>query len=85
MNISEGNKYRFRDFSWEGNTLFEEDELNTSLDLSLGTIYNEEQFNKAVYERVQGLYMDRGYIYSNITPNITPVGGRLIGCTFYNC
>jgi outer membrane protein insertion porin family len=74
VTVSEGNQYRHRDFSWEGNTLFEDDELRAALDISSGTIFSEEQFNKAIYDRVQGLYMDRGYIYSNITPNITPVG-----------
>jgi len=74
MKIAEGNRYRHRNFTWEGNVLFEDNELKEALDINPGTVYSEEQFNKAVYERVQGLYMDRGYIYSNITPNVTPVG-----------
>ena len=28
----------------------------------------------AVFSRVQGLYLDRGYIYSRIEPQITPIG-----------
>ncbi|NOZ74730.1 MAG: BamA/TamA family outer membrane protein, partial [FCB group bacterium] len=35
---------------------------------------NEETFNLALFDRVQGLYMDRGYIYSQIQPQIIPVG-----------
>ena len=27
----------------------------------------------AVFSRVQGLYLDRGYIYSRVEPKITPV------------
>jgi outer membrane protein insertion porin family len=82
MVISEGNQYSHRNFTWEGNTLFEDNELKAALDISPGTKFSEEQFNKAIYERVQGLYMDRGYIYSNITPNITPVGADSLDVHF---
>ena len=55
-------------------TLFDESILNRSLGLLNGEVFSEEDFNKAVFDRVQGLYMDRGYIYSRIDPEITPVG-----------
>ena len=74
MKISEGPQYRYRKFSWEGNSLFTNEELNRAMDLAKGEKYNEEEFNLAVFERMHGLYMDRGYIYSNITPKFTPVG-----------
>ena len=37
-------------------------------------MYNGEEFDKAVNERVHALYMDRGYIYSTIKPLFTPIG-----------
>ena len=74
MKISEGPQYRYRNFSWEGNSLFTDEELNRAMDLDTGEKYNEEEFNLAVYERMQGLYMDRGYIYSNVIPKFTPIG-----------
>ena len=37
-------------------------------------MFHEENFNTAVYERVQSLYMNKGYIYSRIDPLITAVG-----------
>jgi outer membrane protein insertion porin family len=55
-------------------TLFDEEMLQRSLGLESGDRYSDEDFNLAVFDRVQGLYMDRGYIYSRIEPEITPVG-----------
>ena len=74
IKIAEGAKYKFRNFTWEGNTLYDGETLGRALGLKSGDTYNEEDFNKAVYERVQSLYMDRGYIYSQIEPLVTPVG-----------
>ncbi|GIT31977.1 MAG: hypothetical protein Ct9H300mP2_0560 [Candidatus Neomarinimicrobiota bacterium] len=48
--------------------------LSRALGLEKGDNYSQEDFEKAVYERMQNLYMDRGYIYSRIEPQITPVG-----------
>lgn len=74
IRINEGPQYSYRNFTWDGNSLYTEDELGRALDLSKGEKYNEEEFNIAVYERMHGLYMDRGYIYSNLTPKFTPIG-----------
>lgn len=74
LHINEGPQYHYRNFSWEGATLHSDEELSRALDLKKGDTYNEEEFNLAVFERMHGLYMDKGYIYSNISPRITPVG-----------
>jgi len=74
VTVDEGPQYKYRDFSWEGMTLFDEEMLQRSLGLESGDQYSDEEFNLAVFDRVQGLYMDRGYIYSRIEPEITPVG-----------
>ncbi len=73
IKVEEGPPYKYRDFSWEGMSLFTQRELNRALALDKGDIFNEEAFNMAVFSRVQGLYLDRGYIYSRIEPQITPV------------
>ena len=74
VTVDEGPQYKYRHFSWEGMTLFDEDMLQRSLGLESGDQYSDEDFNLALFDRVQGLYMDRGYIYSRIEPEITPVG-----------
>ena len=74
ISVDEGVQYKYRNFTWEGMTLFDETVLNRVLGLFEGDLFSEEDFNLAVFDRVQGLYMDRGYIYSRIEPAITPVG-----------
>ncbi len=71
--VNEGPKYKYRDFSWEGQSLYSEDILSRALGLKKGENYSEEDFTRAVYDRMQGLYMDKGYIYSRIEPEIIPV------------
>ena len=72
--VREGPMYKYRNFSWEGQTIYSEKILSRALGLEKGDKYSEEDFEKAVYERMQNLYMDRGYIYSRIEPQVTPVG-----------
>ena len=48
-------------------SLFNEEVLEKIL-LSLRGNNTEEDFNLGLYSRVQGLYLDRGYIYSRIDP-----------------
>ena len=55
-------------------TLFDEQVLQRALAIKKSEDYSEEDFNLAVYSRVQGLYLDRGYIYSRVEPQVTPVG-----------
>ncbi|NIA18655.1 MAG: outer membrane protein assembly factor BamA, partial [Simkaniaceae bacterium] len=74
IQVIEGPQYKFRNFTWEGYSLFTEKELARQLHIDKGDVYNEEEFNMAVFDQVQGLYMDRGYIYSQINPQIKPVG-----------
>ncbi len=74
LTVNEGPKYYYRNFSWDGNELYTDKQLNSALGISNGDAYNEEDLQKGLYERAQSLYMDKGYIYSNIIPEISPVG-----------
>ena len=40
----------------------------------LVTYYSKSEFEESVFQNVQSLYMDRGYLYSSIEPFFTPVG-----------
>ena len=82
LTVSEGELYKYRNFSWEGMSLFNEEVLEKNLALVKGEQYSEEDFNLGLYSRVQGLYLDRGYIYSRIDPQITPVGTDSIDIHF---
>ena len=82
INVDEGPKYKYRDFTWEGQSLYSEEILSRALGLTKGDNYSEESFSRAVYDRMQGLYMDKGYIYSRIDPEITPVGNDSLDVHF---
>ena len=74
LNVDEGNQYKFRNFSWEGNELYTTEILDGALNINQGDPYSQAGFEKAVFQDVQSLYMDRGYLYSSIEPYFTPVG-----------
>lgn len=82
LTVNEGPKYYYRNFSWDGNKLYTDKQLNSALGISKGEDYNEEDLQKGIYERAQSLYMDKGYIYSNIIPEISPVGKDSIDVHF---
>ncbi len=82
LTVNEGPKYYYRNFSWDGNELYTDEQLNSALGISNGEAYNEEDLQKGIYERAQSLYMDKGYIYSNIIPEISPVGKDSIDVHF---
>ena len=82
LNVDEGPKYKYRDFTWEGQSLYSEETLSRALGLTKGDNYSGESFSRAVYDRMQGLYMDKGYIYSRIDPEITPVGNDSLDVHF---
>jgi len=72
--VDEGKLYKYRNISFSGNTLYEDDILYAALGVNEGDVYNQEEFEKGMYERIQALYMDRGYLYFNINPMEVPVG-----------
>jgi outer membrane protein insertion porin family len=47
-----------------------------------GDYYNDEDLQKAVYDRINGAYMDRGYLFFQIIPLEVPVSEDEIDITF---
>lgn len=80
--VEEGIRYYFGDISWEGNELYKADLLAQYLDFQKGDVYNKEKVQKAVFERIGNLYYDSGYIYSQITPQETPIGKDTVNIQF---
>ena len=39
IDLEEGNKYKYRNFTWEGNSLYETDVLHQTLNLKIGDVY----------------------------------------------
>ena len=69
--ISEGRCYYFGNITWEGNTLFSDDELASLLEFKKGDVFSEEDYNTSRNEKLGGAYYDRGYIYAQIYPKET--------------
>jgi outer membrane protein insertion porin family len=74
INIEEGPKYFYRDFIFDGNQIAEQEELKRLLGIQSGDMFSKEQFDKSVYENMMSIYQDKGYIFSSVSPEITPSG-----------
>ena len=73
ISVDEGEKYYFRNISWSGNYLYNENQLNRILGVSKGDVYDLDLVNKKLNFNPNGadissLYMDDGYLFFNITP-----------------
>ena len=67
LNVDEGEKYKYRNFTWEGNTLYETEILDKALNLSSGDAFSQSGFDKAVFEEVQ-MGMSTGLALEGYTP-----------------
>jgi outer membrane protein insertion porin family len=82
INIEEGPKYYYKEFQFEGNQIAEEKELRRLLSIEKGDIYSKERFDKSVFENMMSIYQDKGYIFSSVKPEITPVGNDSLDIKF---
>ncbi len=80
--VEEGQQYYFGDITWEGNELFEVEQLELLLDFKKGDVYNKEKLDKAVFEKVGNVYYDTGYIFARIEPQEKPVGKDTVDIHF---
>lgn len=74
IKIEEGPKYYYRNFEFDGNQIAERAELERLLGIKEGDVFSKEQFDKSVFENMMSVYQDRGYIFSNVSPEIIPYG-----------
>jgi outer membrane protein insertion porin family len=82
MNINEGPRYKYRDIKFTGNTIYTDEQLHRLLGIKPGDYYNDEVLQKAIYDRINGAYMDRGYLFFQIIPMEVPVSEDEIDITF---
>jgi outer membrane protein insertion porin family len=83
IEISEGEKYYFGDIEWIGNAKYRSSFLDTVLGIKPGDLYNKDLFAQRLYGNGDGrdissLYMDRGYLFFQISPVETGVGNNRI-------
>ena len=81
INLYEGPRYKYRNINFSGNTVFTTEQLQMIFGIKPGDYYNEELLQKALYDRLNGAYMDRGYLFCQIMPLEVPVAENEIDLT----
>ncbi len=82
FSLYEGPRYKYRNINFYGNTLYTTEQLNRLLGIKPGDWYDEEEQQKGIYDRINGAYMDRGYLFFQIVPNEIPVSENEIDLNF---
>ena len=82
LSLDEGEQYHYRNITFEGNEIADEATLKQLLKIEKGDAYSEEEFNKSVYEDMMSVYQDKGYIFSNVNPEIIPSGPDSLDINF---
>lgn len=80
--VHEGRCYYLGDVTWEGNTIFADQQLNALLELEKGDPFSQEKYIKSLYENIQGAYYDQGYIRTQINPVETLSGEDTLDVRF---
>ncbi len=86
--LDEGPQYHVRNITWEGNTVFMDDQLTASLDFAKGDLFDEEKYEMNIYSNkdnsdIFSLYHDSGYLFLNLEPEIRDVAGDSIDLHFF--
>ncbi|MDO1448810.1 outer membrane protein assembly factor BamA [Rhodocytophaga aerolata] len=73
INLEEGEKYHYRNVTWEGNYVYTDTQLAAVLGINKGDVYNIAELEKKLTFNPNGsditsLYMDDGYLFFNIEP-----------------
>ena len=84
IEVNPGRKYYFRNISWEGNFLYDDEVLDAILGVETGDVYDLELINKRLTFNptgepdVSSLYMNDGYLFFNVQPVETRIVGDSI-------
>ncbi|MEX1062727.1 MAG: outer membrane protein assembly factor BamA, partial [Balneolaceae bacterium] len=85
--IEEGPQYKVRDVTWEGNTVYTDEQLTAMLNFREGDVFNETRFEENLYMRrdeadITSSYQNIGYLFFNIMPDIRIVGENQLDLHF---
>ncbi|PPK85303.1 Beta-barrel assembly machine subunit BamA [Neolewinella xylanilytica] len=83
IRINEGNQYYFRNITWKGNSIYDNETLAQVLGIERGDVYNEEELQTRLSfsqdnADVSSLYMDNGYLFFNVDPIEVAIEGDSI-------
>ncbi|MCK5076310.1 MAG: outer membrane protein assembly factor BamA [Calditrichia bacterium] len=80
--IEEGTQYYFGDVKFDGNTIFTDEELQREVLFTKGDIYDLEDFEKTINEKIKSKYYNEGYLFAQIQPVETPRGIDTVDIAF---
>ena len=78
LNIQEGPQYIVRNITWDGNSVYTDEQLTTSLGFNKGDVFNQNKydeninFNKSSTD-INSLYQNIGYLFFQAIPSLTKV------------
>lgn len=83
LDVTEGNRFYYRNITWTGNYVRNTDTLNIILGIEKGDVYDPEDLQKKLNGNpqrgdVSSYYQDDGYLYFNVEPIETAVVGDSI-------
>ncbi|MCQ2202907.1 MAG: outer membrane protein assembly factor BamA [Bacteroidales bacterium] len=81
IDIDEGHRYYLGNVTWVGNTIYPSDYLDYVFKMKKGDVYDSKKMSKRLKEdedAVHSLYMDNGYLFSDIVPIEANVYGDTI-------
>lgn len=73
VHVNEGQQFKVRNISWEGNTIFPDDQLSARLQIEKGDVYDYDKFQQNLHGNekqndVSALYYDSGYLTFRVMP-----------------
>ena len=88
VKIDEGPQYRVRNITWDGNTVYEDDQLTSALDMAPGDVFNEQKFEENLRMNrdntdVTSMYNDIGYLFFNVQPEFQRVDGDSLDISLF--
>ncbi|MEX0686132.1 MAG: outer membrane protein assembly factor BamA [Balneolales bacterium] len=87
IKVNEGPQYHIRNLTWEGNSVYSDDQLSQALGFEKGDVFNEELYNQNLYNNkdendVFSLYHNIGHLFLDIQPEIKIVGADSLDLIF---
>jgi outer membrane protein insertion porin family len=81
IKVNEGKQYFLRNVTWVGNSVYSKDDLSRIFNVKKGTVYNQSLITDRLEgkggseDAVSSLYLNYGYLFSNLTPIESKVEG----------
>jgi outer membrane protein insertion porin family len=81
IKVNEGDQYYLRNIDWIGNSIYSKEQLNYAFGINKGEIYNQTHISDRLTvdeDAVNSLYLDYGYLFSQIEPVEAKIEGDSI-------